>query len=79
MNSKKCKQIRKAVNYNPNVDTVGVGDYDVKDTTKFIGMVEDGINPDGSIKYEPMYAQQCTATIKEFHKRKLYKIAKKTA
>ena len=77
MNAKKAKQIRKQLNYNPNIDTTKQGDYDVKDTSEFLGMVPNGFDSFGNQQYTELVVVKCTATIKPEHIRSKYKQAKK--
>lgn len=77
MNSKKAKQLRKQLNYKPNIDTTKQGDYNVKDTSEMLGVVPNGFDSLGNQQYTELVVVKCTATIKPEHIRSKYKQAKK--
>ena len=77
MNSKKAKQIRKQIGYKPSVDITKQGDYNVKDTSEFLGMIPNGVDSLGNQQYTELVVVKCTATIKPEHVRSKYKQAKK--
>lgn len=77
MNSKKAKQLRKQLNYNPNTDVTKQGDYDVRNTSEMLGMIPNGFDSFGNQQYTELVVVKCTATIKPEHIRSKYKQAKK--
>lgn len=77
MNSKKAKQLRKKLTYKTSIDTAKQGDYDVRNTSEFLGMVPNGFDSLGNQQYTELVVVKCTATIKPEHSRSKYKQAKK--
>lgn len=75
MRNKTAKKLRKTVGYNPNIDKP---EYEVEDTSEFLGMIPVGTNPDGTPQLKEVIINKCTISMEEDCKRKQYKKLKES-
>ncbi len=76
MNGKKAKAIRLNVGYNPNVQRTTEESYVVVDKSELLGMVQSGVNPDGTAKYEQLVVNKCQVSLHQDHVRAIYQKSK---
>lgn len=76
MRNSKAKRLRKLVGYNPNTHRTTEEDYNIVDKSEQLGMMQAGVNPDGTPKFVPIIVNKCLVSLKPESLRKFYQNAK---